>query len=83
MFPTIFSLGIRGLGPHREFGSGILCTAIVGGAIIPPLYGKAADYFGAGGDTIGYQWAFVIPILCYIYILFFSIRSRKMAATAH
>jgi MFS transporter, FHS family, L-fucose permease len=65
MFPTIFTLSIDGLGENTAQGSGILCTAIVGGAIIPPLYGALAD-------QIGLQLAFVLPILCYLYIVFFG-----------
>jgi MFS transporter, FHS family, L-fucose permease len=65
MFPTIFTLAIDGLGENTAQGSGILCTAIVGGAIIPPLYGGLAD-------QIGLQLAFVLPIACYAYIIFYG-----------
>lgn len=65
MFPTIFTLSIDGLGENTAQGSGILCTAIVGGAIIPPLYGGLAD-------QIGLQLAFVLPIVCYLYIVFYG-----------
>jgi MFS transporter, FHS family, L-fucose permease len=65
MFPTIFTLSIDGLGENTAQGSGILCTAIVGGAIIPPLYGAMAD-------QIGLQLAFVLPIICYAYIIFYG-----------
>jgi FHS family L-fucose permease-like MFS transporter len=65
MFPTIFSLSIKGLGVHTGQGSGILCAAIVGGAIIPLLQGLLAD-------RSGLQIAFVIPMLCYIYIGIFG-----------
>lgn len=61
MFPTIFSLSIQHLGEHTAQGSGILCTAIVGGAIIPPLYGAIADISGL-------QLALLIPAICYAYI---------------
>ena len=66
MFPTLFSLAIRGLGPLTPKGSGILCTAIVGGAIVPMIQGYLAD-------IIGIQTAFLIPILCYGYIFVYSI----------
>ena len=65
MFPTIFSLAISGLGQHTGQGSGILCAAIVGGAVLPVMQGVLADYFGI-------QWAFVIPALCYCYIAFYG-----------
>ena len=65
MFPTIFSLAIEGLGDLKPQGSGILCTAIVGGAFIPPLYGLFTD-------SSGFKIAFVLVIICYAYILFYS-----------
>lgn len=70
MFPTIFTLSIEGLGEHTSQGSGILCMAIVGGALIPLLMG----YFA---DTIGIQTAFIIPLLGYVYILFYGIKGFR------
>ncbi|MDX3775276.1 sugar MFS transporter [Chromatiaceae bacterium AAb-1] len=66
MFPTIFSLAIHGLKQHTSQGSGILCLAIVGGAILPLLQGMLAD-------AIGIQLAFVIPLLCYVFIVFYGL----------
>jgi len=66
MFPTIFSLAINGLGQHTSQGSGILCLAIVGGAIVPLLQGFLAD-------TIGIQQAFFLPIICYLFILYYGL----------
>ena len=71
MFPTIFSLAINGLGQHARQGSGILCTAIVGGAILPLLQGVFAD-------QVGIQNAFIIPALCYAYIVFYGYRGHKV-----
>jgi MFS transporter, FHS family, L-fucose permease len=65
MFPTIFTLGIEGLGPLTGDGSGLLVAAIVGGAIIPELQGIIAD-------RIGIHHAFFLPILCYMYIAYFA-----------
>ncbi|MEI6707989.1 MAG: L-fucose:H+ symporter permease [Methylococcales bacterium] len=65
MFPTIFSLALRGLGQYTEQGSGILCAAIVGGAILPVIQGLCAD-------VIGIQYAFFIPLLCYCYIAYYG-----------
>lgn len=70
MFPTIFSLALRDLGPHTSQGSGILCLAIVGGAILPLLQGVTAD-------AIGIQQAFFLPIICYGFILFYGIKGSK------
>lgn len=70
MFPTIFSLALTGLGRHTGQGSGILCAAIVGGAILPLLQGVFADH-------IGIQHAFFIPLLCYLYISYYGYRSVR------
>ena len=71
MFPTIFTLAIEGLGDYKPQGSGILCTAIVGGAFIPPLFG----YFS---DMGGFKIALILPIICYLYIAWYG-RSRKVS----
>ena len=75
MFPTIFTLGIEGLGPLTGEGSGMLNTAIVGGAIIPFVQGFIAD-------RMGIHHAFFLPAICYLYIVFFAIKGlpRKRAA---
>jgi MFS transporter, FHS family, L-fucose permease len=67
MFPTIFTLAIAKLGRHTSSGSGLLCAAIVGGALIPPLMGKVAD-------TIGLHHSFIIPLICYLYIFFYGFK---------
>lgn len=69
MFPTIFTLAIDGLGKHTGQGSGILCTAIVGGAIIPVVQGAFAD-------TIGIHHAFFLPVLCYLYITYYGMKGH-------
>ena len=66
MFPTIFSLGLQGLGARTAEGSGLLCMAIVGGAVLPLAVGKVAD--GAGIAA-----ALVIPIFCYAIIAGFGL----------
>ncbi|WP_406682042.1 sugar MFS transporter [Shewanella subflava] len=71
MFPTIFSLALRDLGPHTSQGSGILCLAIVGGAIVPLLQGVMAD-------NMGLQPAFILPVICYAFILFYGAKGAKM-----
>ena len=71
MFPTIFSLALTGLGSHTGQGSGILCAAIVGGAILPLIQGIFADH-------IGIHTAFMLPVLCYLYIAFYGWRCRVM-----
>ncbi|NQY64936.1 MAG: sugar MFS transporter, partial [Alteromonadaceae bacterium] len=70
IFPTIFSLAINGLGKHTSQGSGILCLAIVGGAIVPLAQGLLADY-------IGIQPAFFLPALCYLFIAYYGLFGSK------
>ncbi len=65
MFPTIFTLAIKGLGKYTAQGSGLLCMAIVGGAVVPLLQGICAD-------NVNLQVSFVIPMLCYVYIAWFG-----------
>ena len=74
MFPNIFALGIAGLGPMTSKGSGLIMTAVVGGAVIPFLIGVAAD-------KMGIQRAFVIPILCYLFIAYYGLWGSKPART--
>jgi FHS family L-fucose permease-like MFS transporter len=75
MFPSIFTLGIAGLGPLTEKGSGLLVAAIVGGAIIPTVEGALAD-------RIGIHHAFILPALCYLYIAFYGFRGSRQHALA-
>jgi MFS transporter, FHS family, L-fucose permease len=67
MFPSIFTLGIAKLGPRTGDGSGLLIMAIVGGAIIPVVQGAIAD-------RIGIHHAFVLPVICYLYIAYYALR---------
>jgi FHS family L-fucose permease-like MFS transporter len=69
MFPTIFTLAIDGLGKHTSQGSGILCMAIVGGAIIPVVQGALAD-------KIGIHHGFIVAALCYVYIAWYGATFR-------
>ncbi len=71
MFPTIFALGIERLGPMTSKASSLLIMAIVGGALIPQLQGFLADRFGL-------QHAFVLPLLCYVYIVFYGVSGSKV-----
>jgi FHS family L-fucose permease-like MFS transporter len=72
MFPNIFSLGVKDLQKGElSKASGIINTMILGGALIPLLMGKIAD-------TAGYSWAFIIPAICYIYILFFALKGSQL-----
>jgi MFS transporter, FHS family, L-fucose permease len=74
MFPNIFALGIAGLGPMTSKGSGLIMTAVVGGAIVPALIGIAAD-------KMGIQQAFFIPMICYLFIAYYGLWGSKPART--
>ncbi|MGH9600231.1 MAG: sugar MFS transporter [Terracidiphilus sp.] len=69
-FPNVFGLGIVGLGPMTSKGSGLIMTAIVGGAVIPYLIGALAD-------KVGIQDSFVLPMLCYLYIAWYGMWGSK------
>ncbi|WP_299249625.1 sugar MFS transporter [uncultured Lacinutrix sp.] len=72
MFPTIFALAINGIGDLKPKASGLLCMAIVGGAIIPLICGSLID-------SIGFKLAFLFITICYGYILYYGYRnSRKL-----
>ena len=73
MFPTIFSLGVAGLGAHTSQGSGILCLAIVGGALLPLLQGLLADNYGI-------QNSFTLAIICYAYIAYYGLKGSKITS---
>ncbi|HEV6964448.1 sugar MFS transporter [Roseateles sp.] len=71
MFPTIFSMALHGLGRHTGQGSGILCMAIVGGAVVPFVQGMLAD-------GLGVQLSFLLPAACYGFILYFGVKYAAM-----
>ena len=75
MFPSIFTLGVDGLGPLTGDGSALLIAAIVGGAIIPELQGLLAD-------RIGIHHAFILPVLCYLYIAYYGFKGSRRTGAA-
>lgn len=76
MFPTIFTLGIEGLGPLTSKASSLLVMAIVGGAVVPLLQGLLAD-------RVGVQLAFALPALCYVYIAWYGFHGSRRVDVAH
>src|ERR1700691_1385025 len=76
MFPSIFTLGVAELGPLTGDGSGIMIMAIVGGALIPLAQGAIAD-------KIGIHHAFFLPVICYLYILYFALSGSKPNSERH
>lgn len=74
MFPTIFSMALHKLGPATGQGSGLLCMAIVGGALIPFVQGLVADHFGL-------QPSFLVPLACYLFIIHFGLKYTELHRT--
>ncbi|WP_120945833.1 MULTISPECIES: sugar MFS transporter [Helicobacter] len=73
MFPTIFSLATKNLGKFTSQASGLICIAIVGGALIPPVQGLVAD-------SMGLIVSFLVPMVCYFYIIFFALQGYKVVS---
>ncbi|MFC2112326.1 L-fucose:H+ symporter permease [Bacteroidota bacterium] len=71
MFPTIFAMGIKGLGPHTKLGGSWIVMAIVGGAVFTPLMGLISDRTGS------MAMAMIIPLVCYIYVTYYSYIGSK------
>lgn len=69
-FPTIFSMSVAGLGKDTAYASGLLCTCIVGGALVPLFQGMLAD-------SVGLRVSFIIPFVCYLYILTVANKLQK------
>lgn len=70
MFPIIFSLGVRDIQKDTSQGSSLMIMAVVGGAILPPLQGMLADYAGI-------RLSFLVPIICYAYLVFYGLHGYK------
>ncbi|KRO91698.1 MAG: hypothetical protein ABS24_03295 [SAR92 bacterium BACL26 MAG-121220-bin70] len=72
MFPTIFTLAVKGLGAMTSKGSGLVCQGIVGGALVPLIQGVVAD-------SIGIQLSFIVPMVCYIYIGWYALKGADQS----
>jgi FHS family L-fucose permease-like MFS transporter len=77
MFPTIFSLGITGLGGQAKFGSSLIIMAIAGGAILPPIMAKISD------ATDNIQNGYIIPLLCFVVVLWYGLSAYKIKTIKH
>ena len=73
MWPCIFSLALGGLGKLQTQGAAFLVMMILGGAIIPPLQGKLADF-----EQIGIQLSFIIPVVCFVYLAYFAFKAKSL-----
>jgi FHS family L-fucose permease-like MFS transporter len=74
MFPTIFALAVTNLGTLTAKGSGMINVAIVGGAVMPPIQGMLAD-------AIGLHVSYIVPGLCYVFVLYYGFIGSKIRAT--
>jgi MFS transporter, FHS family, L-fucose permease len=70
MFPTIFALSIKNLGSLTKRGSSLQVMAILGGAVLPAIMGRISD-------ATDIRTAFVVPLVCYIYVLYFAVDGYK------
>jgi FHS family L-fucose permease-like MFS transporter len=75
MFPTIFALSLKNLGPYTKLGSSLLVMSIIGGAIFPAIMGYISD-------RTNIREAFIVPLLCHIYVLYFAARGYRPILTA-
>ncbi|MFD1628405.1 L-fucose:H+ symporter permease [Pseudopedobacter beijingensis] len=73
MFPTIFSLGIKNLGPNVKYGSSLIIMSIVGGAILPIAFGYISDLFS------NIQYSYVVPLICFIIVFLYGSSGHKIA----
>jgi FHS family L-fucose permease-like MFS transporter len=73
MFPTIFAMGLTGLGSHTKRASSFIIMAIVGGAVCPPLMGFIADQHSM-------RTGFLIPLICFLFVFYFAVAGRKKPA---
>ena len=71
MFPTIFSLAIRGLGGKTKEGSSLVIMAIVGGAVFPPIMGRLSD-------MTNIQVAYLVPAACFLFVFYFAVKNLKV-----
>lgn len=76
MFPTIFALGIKGLGEETKIASSFLVMAIIGGGVAPWFMGRISDMTGS------IQMAYIVPLICFLVILYFGVKGHKIVKKA-
>lgn len=72
MYPTIFAMGIQGLGADTKSASSLIVMSIVGGAVLPPILGKISDM------THYFQYGYIVPLVSFIVVLFFAINNKNV-----
>ena len=77
MFPTIFSLGIKELGADTEMASSLIVMSIVGGAIMPRVFGLISDATG------NIQQGYIVPLICFLIVAYFGWKGSKVQTTTH
>jgi FHS family L-fucose permease-like MFS transporter len=75
MFPTIFALGIKGIGADTKSGASLIIMSIIGGGILPLLLGYIADL--SGNMQLGY----IVPLICFAVIMYFGIKGHRSETT--
>jgi MFS transporter, FHS family, L-fucose permease len=76
MFPTIFALSLKGLGPYTKLGSSLLVMSIIGGAVCPAIMGRISDAWDI-------RHAFIVPLICHAYVFYFAVWGYRPTAVAH
>jgi FHS family L-fucose permease-like MFS transporter len=76
MFPTIFALGIKELHGDTEFGSSLIIMSIVGGAILPRIFGYISDVTG------NIQYGYVVPLVCFMVVAYFGFKGHRVKVKA-
>src|ERR1700683_5266883 len=76
MFPTIFALSLKHLGPHPKLGSSLLVMSIIGGAVFPAIMGYISD-------RSSIRYAFWVPFVCHLYVLYFATRGYRPDLDLH
>jgi FHS family L-fucose permease-like MFS transporter len=71
MFPTIFALGIKGLGPNTKIGGSMIVMAIIGGAVFTPVMGLISEATGSMAT------AMLVPLVCYVFITYYAFIGSK------
>ena len=77
MFPTIFTITLERSSAPASATSGLMCMAICGGGFISILYGAVIDAFATGFPIGARSLAFIVPLGCYLYVLYFAMRARS------